>query len=314
MTKFFPQLPKKFLYALSGGVDSVALLHCLRENGFHPLVAHYNHRWFPHEDRYESFCAKLAKQWKLKFVSKRAKRSEHATEGKAREARYAFLVQTAKRLGCSVIVTAHNANDQAETVLMRLLRGAGSRGLGAMKFKVSRDGVAIVRPWLEVSREEVLRYVKSHKLDWYEDPVNDELTRFRGKVRHRLLPYLKRNFHENLIKRLCQTADLLAEEDFYLTQQSQKILETIRDRGSSHRLVTRSLLHLPLALQRRVIRAWLELEEVKDIDFELIESILRLLKDHSIARFNLTQNWQVQRKEGRLLIRKSQKAHQVKRG
>lgn len=302
MTKLFTQLPQPFLYALSGGVDSVALLHALKEKGFQPIVAHFNHRWFPHEDDYEKFCAKLAKQWKLKYLFKKAKRSASTTETAAREERYAFLVQTAKRFKCSAIVTAHTANDQAETVLMRLLRGAGSRGLGAMKFKVQRDGVYILRPWLDVTREKILHYAKIHDLDWQEDPVNKEVSRFRGKVRHRLIPYLKRNFNKNLIQRLCQTADLLAEEDSYLAEQSQEILENVRDRSYPHRLVTRGLLQLPLAMQRRVIQVWLKKEKVKDIDFELIESTLRLLSDHSTARLNLTQNWQLQRKEGRLFI------------
>ena len=304
MTKYFSQLPQKFLYALSGGVDSVALLHCLRSKGFQPVVAHFNHRWFPHEDKYEVFCKKLAKQWKLKFVSKRAKRSDDATETAAREARYAFLGQTAKRFKCQAIVTAHTANDQAETVLMRLLRGAGSRGLGAMKFKTKRGDIFIFRPWLEVTREEVLSYAKKHHLKWQEDPVNQELTRFRGKARHRLLPYLKRQFDAKLVRRLCQTADLLAEEDSYLSEQSQKVLKEVRDRSYAHRLVTKALVTLPLALQRRVIREWLEQEKVRDIDFELVENILRMLQDRSLARWNLPKNWHVCRKEGRLWIKK----------
>ena len=110
-----------------------------------------------------------------------------------------------------------------------------------------------------------------------------------------------------MIQRLCRTANLLAEEDSYLTEQIQKILKTVRDRSYPHRLVTRSLLCLPLALQRRTIRAWLEAEVVKDIDFELVESILYLLHDHSTARLNLTQNWKICRREGRLLIQKPKK-------
>lgn len=306
MEKLFSQLPEKFLYALSGGVDSVALLHCLREAGFRPVIAHFNHRWFPHEDEYEKFCFALAKKWKLEFVSKQARRSDHATETAAREARYNFLVKSAKRFRFSGIVTAHTASDQAETVLMRLLRGAGSRGLSAMKWKSQRSDITIFRPWLEVTREEVLHYAKMHHLKWHEDPVNEELTRFRGKVRHRLVPYFKKQFDGNLVKRLCQTADLLKEEDAYLSEQSQKLLGKIRDRSQPHRLLTRELAKLPLALQRRVIREWLEKEKVKDIDFELIENILRMLQDRSLARCNLTQGWQVCRKEARLWIRKNQ--------
>lgn len=282
----------------------MALLHCLIEAGFQPIVAHFNHRWFLHEDDYEKFCCVLAKKWNLKFVTQRAKKSAHATETVAREARYDFLVQTAKRFRCSGIVTAHTANDQAETVLMRLLRGAGSRGLSAMKWKSQRGNVTIFRPWLEVTREEVLHYAKTHHLKWYEDPVNEELTRFRGKIRHRLLPYLKKHFDANLVKRLCQAADLLAEEDAYLNEQSRKLLQTIRDRSQPHRLVTRELTKLPLALQRRVIREWLEKEKVKDIDFELIENILKMLQDRCLARCNLTKGWQVCRKEARLWIKK----------
>ncbi|MEZ5405714.1 MAG: tRNA lysidine(34) synthetase TilS [Verrucomicrobiia bacterium] len=305
MTKFFSQLPTQFVYALSGGVDSVALLHSLREAGFQPIVAHFNHRWFPHEDEYEKFCCALAKKWKLKCVTKRAKKSDATTEAAGREARYDFLVQTEKRFRCSGVVTAHTASDQAETVLMRLLRGAGSRGLSAMKWKSQRGDVTIFRPWLEATREEVLHYAKTHHLKWHEDPVNEELTRFRGKIRHRLLPYLKKQFDSNLVKRLCQTADLLAEEDAYLSEQSRNLLEKIRDRSQPHRLLTRELAKLPLALQRRVIREWLEREKVNDIDFELIENILRMLQDRSLARCNLTQGWQVCRKEARLWIRKN---------
>jgi tRNA(Ile)-lysidine synthase len=141
-------------------------------------------------------------------VQGRAARDRAGIEDAAREERYAFLRGVAEREGAAAIAVAHTRDDQAETFLLRLVRGAGSAGLGAMR---PRTGL-VIRPLLGATRIEVIEHLRARGLEWREDPTNADLRIARNRVRHELLPYLERHFNPAIREALARTAALLADE------------------------------------------------------------------------------------------------------
>ena len=196
---------RSILLALSGGPDSVALLHVLRELaprfGYRLAAAHLNHRLRGAEsDRDETFVRELCSTLGVELVVEQSKRLSIpprpiSRSGRAR-LRYAFLAAAATQLGASHIATAHHADDQAETVMLRLLRGAGAAGLGAMAetITLAPTGVTILRPMLRVGRHEILRYLDSIGARFVSDSSNAHQGFLRNRVRIELLPELERDY------------------------------------------------------------------------------------------------------------------------
>jgi tRNA(Ile)-lysidine synthase len=239
------------LLALSGGPDSVALLHALRELaprfGYRLAAAHLNHRLRGAEsDCDEMFVREICATLRVELVVEQADNSGVAPgvaldpalgsalspgapnlEERARELRYGFLAAAAARLGASRIATAHHADDQAETVMLRLLRGAGAAGLGAMAETVARGpgGLTIVRPMLRVGRAEVLRYLDSIGARFVTDGSNADRGFLRNRVRAELLPALERDFAPGLRRRLAALADEMHELDDYVARAARVELE-----------------------------------------------------------------------------------------
>ena len=288
--------------ALSGGLDSVALLHWLVASGFRPVVAHYNHRWSAEETRTARFCRQLAQSHGLTFVSGVAPLHERRSEGAAREARYAFLVAAAKRRKVAAIVTAHTMEDQAETVLMQVLRGAGLHGLSGMRAVSERDGVVLLRPWLGVRRAEIAAYAERHGLAWREDAFNRDPAHLRVRVRREVLPQVQAVFRESVVPALARLADLAGEDDAFLDEVAVEVLGRVRDRSHPERLVLPELRALPLALRRRVVRRWLREAGVPGLGAEEVARVLGLLDRERPARVNLPADHQVRRAGGRLSL------------
>ena len=176
---------KRFLVGLSGGVDSVVLLHALVEAGVAVRAAHIHHGLSPNADRWAAFCRRLCKRLGVPITVRRV-RVEKKNEASARAARYAAL----KDLGFDVLALAHQLDDQAETVLMSLLRGTGVRGARGMPAKARFDGRLLVRPLLDVPREAILGYAKDHSLAWVEDESNASDAFTRNFIRLRIAPLL----------------------------------------------------------------------------------------------------------------------------
>jgi tRNA(Ile)-lysidine synthase len=183
------ELPgKRILVGLSGGIDSVVLLHALAQRA-DVAAAHIHHGLSPNADRWARFCRRLCKQLGVPLTVRRvkvAKRNEQA----AREARYAAL----RKLPFEVLALAHQLDDQAETVLMNLLRGAGPRGARGMPQRGSFDGRVLVRPLLDVSREAVGAYAREHRLKWIEDESNASDAFTRNFLRLRIAPLLSERY------------------------------------------------------------------------------------------------------------------------
>jgi tRNA(Ile)-lysidine synthase len=252
------------LAAVSGGSDSVALLRLLLELapglGFTVAgVGHVNHglRGTASEGD-EAFCRGLALRLALPIEVRRrdaaALALAHRTsiEVAAREARYAALAEMAARLGADLIATGHTRDDQAETFLLRLLRGAGSSGLSGIR---PRRG-AVVRPLLETRRQELRRYLRSIGQPFRDDASNRDTAIPRNWVRHRLLPLLARRLNGDIVEVLARQAGGLRDESALLDQMAEEAAGMVAAprRGGAIELNGPALLALPPAVARRLAR------------------------------------------------------------
>jgi tRNA(Ile)-lysidine synthase len=200
---------KRIAVALSGGIDSVVLLHVLKE---HPGVSavHVHHGLSPNADAWAAFCRRLCKQWgvPLKISKVKVRRSGKGLEAAAREARY----EAFRKLKADVIALAHHLDDQAETVLMNLLRGAGLRGAGGMRPLARFQGKVLARPLLEMPRKELEGYARLHGLQWIEDETNADETLARNFLRRRVGPLVETRFPQ-WKRSLARAARLFSEKD-----------------------------------------------------------------------------------------------------
>lgn len=182
---------RRIAVGLSGGVDSVVLLHQLREQ--HPVAAiHVHHGLSPNADRWAEFCRKLCKRWEVPLSVHRVavKKAGRGLEAAAREARYAAF----RRDKAPVIALAHNLDDQAETVLMNLLRGAGVRGASGMPERARLGSKILLRPLLGTSRTSIEKYAREKKLNWIEDESNADEALTRNFIRRTIGPLLGKKF------------------------------------------------------------------------------------------------------------------------
>ena len=240
----------KVVVAVSGGADSMALLHLLVRVraawNLDLVVAHLDHNIRPESGDDASFVGEMARRWNLPFETGRLPAETLTQEGNleatARRLRYQFLAQVAvdqQVEGCAVeVAVAHTANDQAETVLMNLIRGSGVHGLAGMRAvrplllqNQSAPGVRVVRPLLDVSRSEVLQYLEEHDICWREDPSNQDRTFVRNRVRHELLPILE-EINPGVVASLCRTASVMRGEVQRTEHYSQRALDATRLGGA----------------------------------------------------------------------------------
>ena len=182
----------KVTVALSGGVDSVVLLHRLRRENPAVTALHVHHGLSPNADAWARFCRKSCKRLGVPLTIRKIKvvRKGKGLEAAAREARYAVF----RNHACDVLVLAHHLDDQAETVLMNLLRGAGVRGASGMPQRARLGDKQLLRPLLNVSRESILAYARRHRLEWVEDESNADESLTRNFVRRRVAPLLEKRF------------------------------------------------------------------------------------------------------------------------
>jgi tRNA(Ile)-lysidine synthase len=263
---------------LSGGADSVALLHALsRRPGLRLIAAHLDHGLRPDSRRDAAFCRRLCRALGVPFrgaradVRARAQADGGGLEEAARDERRAFLERVRASEGAEAIALAHTRDDQAETVLLRLLRGAGSAGLGAMRPRAGK----ILRPMLRVSRADVLDHLAAHGLEWREDPTNADPAIVRNRVRRELIPYLEARFNPALRDALARTAAVLAEEADVLEGLAAAIPVRAEGRGV---VVPRSVLaRAPRALGRLAVRrAIREAGGLRGVSLDHVDAILDL--------------------------------------
>ena len=252
----------RVIVAVSGGPDSVCLLHLLYdlmdELGIDLVVAHFDHGLRPKEDEAETaFVGDLAQSLALPFDTEKAALGpvvDASIEEKARTARYHFLEKVRATHRAQRIALGHNLDDQAETVLMRLLRGSGPSGLAGIP--PVRDGV-IIRPLIGVPRREIEDYLKGHHCAYMTDSSNLQTEYLRNKIRLQLMPLLQQ-YQPRLLERLGDTAELLRAENDYLDLVADRWLDEIGEKAGEKEdelsFPVHAFLELPTPLQRRVAR------------------------------------------------------------
>lgn len=280
----FPLKPgDKIVVGVSGGADSVCLLHLLRalsDRRRHPLhVVHLNHRFRPEAVKEADFVKALAESWGIPAtisslpVPQICKERRLSKQAGARAVRYDFFETVAREVGARWIAVGHTADDQAETFLMRLVRGAGPEGLCAIP--PMREG-KIIRPLLTITRREILAALSEAEIPFMEDPSNRETIYFRNDIRHRLLPLLE-EYNPRIKDALSKAARLLREENDFLTQLVEERISTfgIAAENDTVRIDLESLRSLHPALRRRVLRRGIDrLVPSREIGFDQIEKIL----------------------------------------
>lgn len=298
---------EKILIAFSGGVDSTALLHLLRElQEEWPItlaLGHFNHKLRQNAEKDELFIRNMAKKLGLSlYVSSEDVRAYAGKyklniEEAGRNLRYGFLKDTAKKFGFSKIATGHNKNDQAETFFMRLFRGSGLSGLSGIYPVVDN---LIIRPLLTITREEIMDYLTGIKVEFQEDESNSDSRFLRNKIRSELLPYIQKEFDPHLISRIGKVSALFQEEELVLNELVKKeTRKAIQRKKDSIFLDLNILSTLPVGLARRMVRKFItEIKgDLRNISFEDIESVLGLAEG---KEFPLTKNCFLRREQNRL--------------
>ncbi|MEM8602762.1 MAG: tRNA lysidine(34) synthetase TilS [Cyanobacteria bacterium P01_H01_bin.121] len=292
---------QRLLIAVSGGQDSLCLLRLLLDLQsqwqWHLQVVHCDHRWRPDSEANASHVAMLCQAWQVPCT---VMVTEHSlpSEAAARTWRYQVFTDLANALNCPVVLTGHTASDRAETLLHNLMRGSGLDGLTALTW--SRDlqpGLQLIRPLLNITRGETGQFCQEQALPIWDDSTNQELTYSRNRIRLELLPYLQQHLNAQVDRHLAQTAELLAADLAYLEAQTDRYWsqvtspplatpqlatpqiepEPAADPASATRLNRHVLADLPLALQRRLIRRFLQQYLPQQPNYNQIEKVVALI-------------------------------------
>ena len=275
----------RVLIGLSGGSDSVALTLLLQElsrhGGFDVIaLAHLNHQIRAGATADEAFCRDFAARRGLPVVVESVDVPGYASDQRvsleeaARRVRYDFLRRTAEQVGATVTAVGHTRDDQAETVLLKLARGAGLAGVGAIYPR--RDEV--IRPLLDVSRADLREFVRHRGESWVEDETNADLTNPRNRVRHRVLPELEAAYGGSPAGALARAADLAREDADCLDRlANDRYPELCVDAGSAVEVDTIALTAEPVAIRRRVLlRALRSLSGGREVGFDHVETALEV--------------------------------------
>jgi len=281
----------RVVVAVSGGPDSIAVLHALRsrssEFGISMVVAHLNHCLRGESSETDAeFVREIAKTWGLEAaIGKTDVRrycSEHRAgiEEAARDARHRFLLNTYTNLSAQKIALGHTADDRVESVLMNLLRGTGTRGLGSIRPIRG----PFVRPMIDASRAEVMRYVEAHGLPYRVDESNQDTAFTRNRIRRELLPLLERDYNPSVRQALLRLAEIADSDSEFIASEARSVRGAVDMRGA---IDAGLLAAQPRAVRLAVVRA--EIEAAKgntdNITFEQIDAIDRGLRS---GRFTIT--------------------------
>jgi tRNA(Ile)-lysidine synthase len=294
----------RLLVGLSGGSDSVGLLLLLKElagpGGFVLAgAAHFNHRARPAADRDEAFCRELAEAAGVPFfrgeadVPALAAASGQSFEAVARKARYAFLRLTAAEAGAGRIAVGHTIDDQAETFLLKLARGAGATGLGGVYPR--RDEV--IRPLLDVTRESVRVWLRERGQAWVEDETNADLGNPRNHVRHVVLPALDAAYGGPTRAQLAGAAELVREDGTFLDELATQRLQALAQRGpESVSFEARVLGGEPRAILRRLLlQVMREASGGREVGLAHVELALDVLRGERRAADIPGGRWELRR-------------------
>jgi tRNA(Ile)-lysidine synthase len=322
-----PLSGETIVVAVSGGADSTALLLAIEELKRHLklhadiCVAHLDHRLRASSGKDAKWVAALAQQLGFRSVIGRSKVADDALEERdnleqaARKARYGFLERTAKKVSANYILTAHTMDDQAETVLLQLMRGSAGRGLGGMEpvRPIARNSpIKLARPLLWAHRIETEDYCRFRKIKFLADEMNDDLSFARVKVRKHLLP-LMQSFNTRIVEAISRTATQLREDGVVLADDSDALLrrsavsnqesEDAKSETKTPALDVKVLANAPPALRRRALRQWLSDARGSARRLEMVHlvAVEKLLEGNAGGRVvELPNGGRVRRRRNRL--------------
>lgn len=282
-----PAVPARICIGLSGGLDSTVLLHLAanlrRRLAFELFAVHVHHGLSPHAEEWAEFACKSAQAQRIECTVAHvavSRRAELGVEAAARAERYAVF----ERQHCEALLLAQHRDDQAETVLLNLLRGSGVRGLAAMpECRVLKSGAQVLRPLLEISRSELLAYAQTHGLRWIEDESNTDQSLDRNFLRHTIFPQLQTVF-PGAHATLARTAEHLAEADALLAELAQTDLQ---DCLTQDGFDLEAASGLSPARMRNALRYWLNAYRIVP-DARAFESLLSMMCE---SRSDATPVW-----------------------
>ncbi|MCR4408761.1 MAG: tRNA lysidine(34) synthetase TilS [Candidatus Saccharicenans sp.] len=291
----------RLLVAVSGGQDSVALVHLLLElkrdwPGLDVALAHFNHQLRASAAADERFVRQLAKKLLLKLFVGRGRVREFARQNRlnleeaGRLKRYEFLEKAAEKWGAELVLTAHTMTDQAETVLMRIFRGTGVEGLQAIRLRAGQ----VARPLLGLKREELEQYLREKGLKFRVDETNLDTSILRNRIRLELIPQLEKEFDPEVVSHLAQLALIAQDENEALDELTEGMWAVVtrgccgrhkhKEESDRHaptspglELDLRNLREMPVAIARRLVRKFLHLAlGLESPSFEQTQAILAL--------------------------------------
>jgi tRNA(Ile)-lysidine synthase len=270
--------PETVVVGVSGGPDSVCLLHILWTLGYKVHVAHLNHRLRKEADAEADFVVELAQEFKLPISLGRVEAKSHLSgEEQAREVRYEFLTSVAHSLGASKIAVGHTASDQAETLLLQLIRGTGSfKGMDA--YVELSSGMKTIRPLLSIKREEIIKYLEREGLAYQMDHSNFSSTFLRNRIRLELIPLLK-DYNPRIEEALFRLSSILKDESSFLEGEVERIYGLLAQKKEGEVILSSDVSRLHPALARRLIRraVWEVGGSLRDVELKHIEEARKAL-------------------------------------
>ena len=309
--RLYPIGKGRYLIGLSGGADSVALLMTLlpdiREGRIAAEAVHVNHGLRGTEsDGDEKFCRELCEREGIPLTVYRADLQGKTDEDSARKARYGFFREKYKAFKADGLILAHHADDQAETFLMRLTRGAGPEGLECMREDETVEDIRILRPMLRIRREEIRTALTEDGTGWREDSTNTDTAYLRNRVRQELIPALEA-ISESAVDKICRTAGMIAADNDVLDAAAEKLL---RENAKGSILNAAAITAEPEAVRRRVLRKWWNAEgpalEEHALSAAQTEALTALL-DVTKGKINLPGGVYAVRTGKHLILRSSEK-------
>lgn len=307
--------------AISGGADSVAMLSVLRElaeqreRDYHVTVAHLDHSLRPQSADDANFVSELAEKWRMPCEVKRldiaseAKKSGESIEACARRMRYEFLAEAAGRAGAAAVAVAHHGDDQAETVLYRIIRGTHLHGLrGMAPARPLAEGVTLIRPMLATRRAEIVAYLLRRGLQWREDPTNVESIYRRNFIRNELLPLMRGKINIRCDEAIVRLADSAAQVDDYLAgkveEALRQALRTSDDEGGILAVDAKAMAELEPAIRNYALRIMLERAGLPlgGVMTDHLEELSRLIESEYVGTVNLPGGYVARLKGGKLTL------------
>ena len=281
------------LVAVSGGPDSICLLHILFKLGYKLCVAHVNHGLRENanidEEFVKNFCAEINVPCFIKKLNLKEEQNGMTLEEAGRKARYEFFEEVASKNGYNKIATAHNSNDNAETVMMNIIRGSGLTGLAGIEPIRSN----IVRPLINIYRKEIEEYCMVNNLNPRHDESNDETIFTRNKVRLELLPYIEKNINSNILDSLNRMSELIYDDEKFIELETKRAYEGCLIKRAEYVLTCdlKKFNKMHISIKRRVVRMCIleVLGTIKDIEKVHIEDIIKMCEKNIGGKY-LTPN------------------------